>query len=301
MASCFSLTASGDRYYHIYFRIAGMKSKLVELEDGTKMHCWVPKKTRNKPVLILLHGLGANAMWQWSSQIRAFRGHFNLYVPDLIFFGKSFTTRPERTELFQAQCVMKLMEKLGATKFHVVGVSYGGFVAYRLAQLYPDAVQKLALVAAGVCLEEKDLKEGVLKVSDLATAKSILLPQTAANLKTLLKLSFARAPKMVPSCLLHDIIINMFADRRDERVELINHLISGRKASDLPVIHQETLIIWGEHDQIFPLELGNRLKRHLGDGAELVLFKDAGHAVHLEKPAEFNNKLKKFLLVSEQY
>lgn len=297
MASCFSITASGNRYYRVFFRMAGMKSKLVELEDGTRMHCWVPKKTSNKPVLILIHGLGASGMWQWSSQIRAFRGHFNLYVPDLVFFGKSYTTRPERTELFQAQCVMKLMENFGMTKFHVVGVSYGGFVAYRLAQLYPDAVQKLTLVAAGVCLEEKDMEEGLLKVSDLATARSLLLPQTTANLKALMKLSFVKAPK-TPSCLLQDFIINMFADRRDERAELVNHLVEGRKVSDLPVIHQKTLIIWGEHDQIFPLELGNRLKRHLGDGAELVSFKDAGHAVHLEKSAAFNNQLKKFLLGS---
>ena len=53
--------------------------------------------------------------------------------------------------------------------FHVVGVSYGGFAAY------PDVIQKLTIVAAGVCLEEKDMEEGLLKVSDLATTRSILL------------------------------------------------------------------------------------------------------------------------------
>ena len=63
---------------------------------------------------------------------------------------------------------MKLVEKLGVSKFHVVGVSYGGFVAYHLAHLYPDAVQKVVLVAAGVCLEEKDLTEGIFKTPDLA-------------------------------------------------------------------------------------------------------------------------------------
>jgi pimeloyl-ACP methyl ester carboxylesterase len=297
MAGCFSFTASGNRCFRIYFASAGMKSKQIELDDGTTMHCWVPKKTSNKPALILIHGLGANAMWQWSSQLRPFRRHFNLYVPDLLFFGRSFTTRPEKTELFQSQCVMKLVEKLGVSKFHVAGVSYGGFVAYHLAHLYPEAVQKVVLIAAGVCLEEKDMKEGLFNAPDLETAISILLPQTAANLKKLLKLSFVRAaPKMVPSCLLQDFIANMVTDRRDERIELINNLIAGRKASDLPVIHQETLIIWGEHDQIFPLELGNRLKRHLGDRAELVLFKDAGHGVHVEKSTKFNSQLKKFLL-----
>ena len=30
----------------------------------------------------------------------------------------------------------------------------------------------------------------------------------------------------------------MVTDRRQERVELVNHLIAGRKASELPLIHQ---------------------------------------------------------------
>lgn len=296
MTGCFSFTASGNRCLRIYFSSAGMKSKQTELDDGTTMHCWVPKKTGNKPALILIHGFGANAMWQWSSQIRPLRRHFNLYVPDLIFFGRSFTTRPERTEIFQSQCVMKLVEKLGVSKFHVVGVSYGGFVAYHLAHLYPDAVQKVLLVASGISFEEKDMTERLFDAPDLETAISVLLPQTAANLRKLLKLSFVKPPRMVPSCLLQDFIANMVTDRREERIELIKHLTGGRKASDLPVINQETLIIWGEQDRIFPLELGNRLKRHLGDRAELVLFKDAGHGVHLEKSTKFNKQLKKFLL-----
>uniref|UniRef100_A0A0C9QLQ0 TSA: Wollemia nobilis Ref_Wollemi_Transcript_26734_848 transcribed RNA sequence n=1 Tax=Wollemia nobilis TaxID=56998 RepID=A0A0C9QLQ0_9CONI len=215
MAGCFSFTVLRDQCYHISFVNAGMKSKLLDLGDGTTMHCWVPKKTRDKPSLLLIHGLGANAMWQWNSQIRPFRRHFNIYVPDLIFFGKSFTTRPERTEIFQAQTVMKMMEILGLTKFHVVGVSYGGFVAYNLAYLYPDAVQKVILVASGVCLEEKDMEEGLFKISDLTTAISILLPQTATNLKTLMKMSFFRAPKIIPSCFLKDFINNMVIDRRE--------------------------------------------------------------------------------------
>ncbi|KAF8019771.1 hypothetical protein BT93_G0457 [Corymbia citriodora subsp. variegata] len=59
---------------------------------------------------------------------------------------------------------------------------------------------------------------------------------------------------------------------------------------------QPTLLVWGELDQIFPLELGHRLKRHIGDSAELVVIKNAGHAVNLEKPKEFIMHLKLFLL-----
>lgn len=92
---------------------------------------------------------------------------------------------------------------------------------------------------------------------------------------------------------------------------------------------QPTLIIWGDHDQVFPLELANRLKRfnprlvqivdvyvltlymyllqslnfepcitdrHLGDNAHLVVIKNAGHALNVEKPKEICKHVKLFLV-----
>ncbi|KAL6578334.1 hypothetical protein OROMI_010662 [Orobanche minor] len=59
-----------------------------------------------------------------------------------------------------------------------------------------------------------------------------------------------------------------------------------------------TLIVWGDQDRIFPLELANRLKRHLGENAELVVMKNTGHGFTHEKPKEFNRHLKTFLLKS---
>lgn len=85
--------------------------------------------------------------------------------------------------------------------------------------------------------------------------------------------------------------------------------------TDVTSFMQPTLIIWGEYDQIFPLELAHRLKRstyktrlaqelttsfafclnlvwwcrHLSENAELVIIKDAGHAINMEKPKELSN------------
>jgi pimeloyl-ACP methyl ester carboxylesterase len=82
---------------------------------------------------------------------------------------------------------------------------------------------------------------------------------------------------------------------------------------------QPSLIIWGEKDQVFPMELAHRLQRyvslmlpsefsdkmfqqstpqlvvlntiailsrHLGDNSQIVVVKKAGHAVNLEKDKE---------------
>ncbi|KAJ1405311.1 Alpha/Beta hydrolase fold, partial [Sesbania bispinosa] len=204
---CFSFTASRDWCYRFSFSNAGLKSTTTDLGDGTIMHCWVPKThNHSKPSLLLIHGMGANAMWQWNEFISPLTHRFNVYVPDLLFFGDSYTTRPERTESFQAQCVMALMEAHGVRRMNVVGISYGGFVAYSMAAQFPENLVKVVLVCAGVCLEEKDMDEGMFKVKSVDEAASLLLPQTPEKMRQLVQFTFAKPIKVMPTCFLNDYI-----------------------------------------------------------------------------------------------
>ncbi|XP_009603502.1 uncharacterized protein [Nicotiana tomentosiformis] len=302
MAKCCSFTASRNWCFKYSFSNSGLKSSTTDLTDGTIMHCWIPKSHKErKPTLLLIHGIGANAMWQWNEFISPLSSRFNLYVPDLLFFGESYTTRPERSELFQAQCVMRIMEVYGVKKMTVVGLSYGGFVGYSMAVQFPEAVERLILGCSGVCLEEKDMENGMFQVKSVEEAVSILLPQTPEKLRQLMKLSFYKPTQKVPSCFLNDFIDVMCTVNHQERKELIEALHNNRKFSDLPKITQPTLIIWGEYDQIFPLELAHRLKRHLGNNAQLVIIKDAGHAINMEKPKVLYKHLKSFLLDSHPH
>ncbi|KZV44492.1 Alpha/beta-Hydrolases superfamily protein isoform 1 [Dorcoceras hygrometricum] len=323
MAVCFSFTASRDMCFRYSFSSAGLKSTATDLGEGTVMHCWGPKSHKpGKPTLLLIHGIGANAMWQWNDFVSPLSSKFNVYVRDLLFFGESYTSRTDRSDSFQAQCVMRMMEALGVGRMRVVGLSYGGFVAYSMAAQFPDAVERVVICCAGVCSEEKDLEEGLFRVKSVDEAISILLAQTPDKLRELMKLSFYKPINYVPSCFLSDFIQNfgfeigsifqfidsswlsallwdtsswvggtvpapvMCTENLQERKELIYALHKDRKLSDLPKIMQPTLIIWGEHDQIFPLELAHRLKRHLEHNSQLVILKNAGHAINMEKPKE---------------
>ncbi|KAL7199819.1 hypothetical protein ACSBR2_022010 [Camellia fascicularis] len=305
MAKCFSFTASRDFFYRYFFAYTGLRSVTADLGDSTVIHCWVPKiHNPTKPTLLLIHGFGANAMWQYSDLLRHFVPRYNVYVPDLLFFGRSSTGRPERDEAFQARCLMRLMEAHGAVsvaekkKMSLVGISYGGFVGYSMAVQFPEAVERIVLCCTGVCLEEKDVESGLFKVADLDEAASILMPQTVDKLRELMKLSYVKPPRGVPSYILSDFIQVMCTDHLKEKRELIEEILKDRKLSNIPKINQRTLIIWGEQDQIFPLELGHRLKSHVGENAELVIIKNGGHAVNLERPKEFTKHLKTFLLGS---
>lgn len=242
---CFSFTASRDWLFRQSFANAGLRSVTTDLShtnsiaSTTYMHCWIPKSpNRSKPNLLLVHGFGANAMWQYGEHLRSFTGRYNVYVPDLLFFGLSSTSEPNRTESFQAQCLSRLMEAHGVHTMNVVGISYGGFVGYSLAAQFPEKVEKLVLCCAGVCLEEKDMGDGLFKVPNLEEATGILIPQTPEKLKELIRFSFVKPIKGVPSFFLWDFIDVMCSEFVEEKRDLIKSILKERRLSDLPRIKQ---------------------------------------------------------------
>lgn len=79
-------------------------------------------------------------------------------------------------------------------------------MAYNMAVQFPEAVERAALCCTGVCLEEKDLEEGLLTVSDLDEAVKILLPQTPEELRRLMRFSFVKPARGIPSFFLSDFI-----------------------------------------------------------------------------------------------
>lgn len=145
-------------------------------------------------------------MWQWWETVRILAPHLNIYVPDLVFFGDSFTTRPERTESFQAQCVKRVLEANSVEKTSVVGISYGGFVAYSMAAQFKEMIEKVVICSSGVCLEEKDMKEGLFPVDNVEEAAEILVPQTPEKMRELMKYTFVKPPRGIPACFLEDFI-----------------------------------------------------------------------------------------------
>lgn len=74
-----SFTASRDWLYRFSFSHAGLQSVTSDLGDGTTMHCWIPKVYKpTKPNLLLVHGFGANAMWQYSHVVDHFIPKYNV-------------------------------------------------------------------------------------------------------------------------------------------------------------------------------------------------------------------------------
>nr|TKW32993.1 hypothetical protein SEVIR_2G203300v2 [Setaria viridis] len=62
----------------------------------------------------------------------------------------------------------------------------------------------------------------------------------------------------------------------------------------------DILLLWGENDSIFTMELASKFKEQLVPKAELRSISKAGHLVMLERPRVFNRCLREFLLLLQQ-
>ncbi|XP_076932725.1 uncharacterized protein LOC143598377 [Bidens hawaiensis] len=273
----------------------------MDVDELTTIHFWGPKPpaagdNKRKPSLLLLHGFGPHGVWQWRQQVTFFAPYFDVYVPDLIFFGDSTTNSSERSEIFQAS-IGKLMENLGVSKYLVVGTSYGGFVTYRMAEMWPERVERVVIASSGVNMKPKDNGE-LLKRAKVEKIEELMLPQTAAQLRTLMRLA-ASAHVYVPDFFLNDVIDKLYCENRKEKMELLKGLALGKH--DPPIVSpllQKVLIVWGEEDNIFLLEKAKELKEMLGENASLEVMKKASHVPQIEQPKNFNKILYKFLCAS---
>ncbi|KAI3955707.1 hypothetical protein MKW98_006067 [Papaver atlanticum] len=298
-SSCFSLVSMFESYLKNTFTSSGLTPKSIDIDSDTTLHYWSPKQPSKLPPLVLLHGFGGHSVWQWSKQVQCLSTHFTLYVPDLLFFGKSITKSSERSETFQAVSMGKLLELLDVARYSVLGTSYGGFVAYHMARLRPDRVDKVIIVNSAINLRRKDSEE-LMKKAKIEKIESLFMPESPAELLTCIRLiNHKKFPIYIPDFLLNDVLNKLCNENRKEKLELLRGTTVGKEdiASILP-LQQEVLIVWGEDDPIFPLEKGYELKELIGNKVTMEVMLKASHTPQSETPKQFNDIVMKFLVES---
>ncbi|XP_052174517.1 uncharacterized protein LOC127789621 [Diospyros lotus] len=289
-----------DAIISAYFRLCGLSPVTVDLDDQTTMHFWAATHRRfDKPALVLIHGYGSTAPWQFFRQVGPLSRSFNLFIPDLIFFGNSHSKRSDRSEVFQARCVVEGLRSLGVARCSLYALSYGGWVGYRAAEMFPEMVEKVVIVSSGVggCTEEQR-REGLQKIG-VKKFTEMLCPKKPADLRSLAAVTMHKfsVAKLLPDFFIREFITVMHTKHSKERLELVEHLLERKAAeSDLPVLTQETLLVWGDQDRVFPLFFAYQLQRHLGAKSKLEIIRDTGHAVNMEAPALLNDLIKWFVL-----
>ncbi|CAN4112373.1 unnamed protein product [Withania somnifera] len=250
-------------------KAAGMTSQLVEIEPGTTMHFWVPTASINpnnklsnkppKPAVVFVHGFVANGIITWLFQVLSLSSDFAVYVPDLLFFGDSITARPERSTSFQAEVLAKGMMKLGVKRFSLVGLSYGGMIGFKLAQLYPHMVECMVMSSTVIELTES-ISNASLKNIGFTNWPDFLLPKTVSGFKVLLSIGSHKLP-WLPEIFYKDFLEAMF-DNRKEKEELLEALVVSHKDATItdPNYSQKIYLLYGDDDKIFNMTFSDNMK-----------------------------------------
>ncbi|XP_031278674.1 epoxide hydrolase 4-like [Pistacia vera] len=322
-------------------KLVGMTTQAVEIEPGTVLNFWVPTETTNKtknktnkPAVVFLHGFAFDGILNWQFQVLGLAKKYAVYVPDFLFFGGSFTDRPERTVEFQSECTARGLRKLGVEKCTLVGLSYGGIVGFKMAEMYPELVESMVVTCAVMALTES-LNNAALRRVGFSSLPENLLPKTAEGVKTLLDKCSYRFLRF-HNFFYREILETMF-NHRKERTELLQALVISDERFTIPhypqsvtsgirvdpvrpsMSHQaftqrrpcvivgphesevdracpeKMYLLWGENDLIFDIETARSLKEQLGEKATLKAIKKAGHIVNLERQCVYNRNLKRIL------
>ena len=101
--------------------------------------------------VILLH-CSSSSKSQWRSLWEVLEGDFQVLAPDLYGYGGTATWSGDTSDLLkdEAELVLALAKRHGG-KFHLVGHSYGGAVALRMATEYRDHLISLVLIEPTAC------------------------------------------------------------------------------------------------------------------------------------------------------
>jgi len=102
------------------------------------------------PDLVMLHGLAADLSFWYLRMVPRLRERWRVTVYDLRGHGYSDAPRSGYRTADLAADLTGLLDRLGITRTHVVGHSFGGAVALHYALMRPDRVESLALVDSRV-------------------------------------------------------------------------------------------------------------------------------------------------------
>ncbi|HXG67831.1 MAG TPA: alpha/beta fold hydrolase [Blastocatellia bacterium] len=262
---------------------AGAAEKSVTVY-GAKIHYL---EAGSGPVVILLHGLGGDTS-NWAANIAALAQKFRVIVPDQIGFGRSDKPPLNYRVGTLVDFLDGFYKQLKIERASLVGNSLGGWTAAAFALAHPEKVERLVLVdAAGFALSE-----GI----DPRTLNG-LNPSTRDAIRQLLPLIFYNKQVFASEAAV-DLLLTKRVTAGDGYTiqRFIDSIVRGEDVLDnrLSAIKQPTLIIWGREDGLTPLAMGERFKKEI-PSSELFIIEKCGHVPQLEKAAEFNAAVMKFL------
>jgi pimeloyl-ACP methyl ester carboxylesterase len=288
--------------------LADTDSRFIDI-DGLSVHykAWswpqvgaTAEPTRVPEAFILLHGFGASSFsWQ------PVAGRLGESMPVVAFDRPAFglTSRPlswagrdPYSPEYQADLVVKLMDRLGIERAVLIGHSAGGQIAALTSARHPERVRALVLEDAAIFAGGSPTWIApLLRTPQMMRIGPLLSRQLAGQPGT----DFIRSAWHDPSKITASTFEGYRKPLRSKDWDRALWLLTvAPRPSDVPgivaTIRVPTLVLTGDDDRIVPPADSARVAA-LVAGARLVTVRDCGHLPHEERPDEFMAAVSDFL------
>ncbi len=233
--------------------------------------------------VILIHGLGGSAE-RWLDVIPRLSSRYRVIALDMIGFGYSAKPSEDYTMDFFAKFLSSFIKSIGLKSTILVGTSLGGQIAAHCASMN-NTIEKIVLVAPS----------GAMKSSTPAVDAYImaaLYPNHASARE-----AFAM---MSRSGIVDDFTVSDFVKRMsapNAKLAFISSVLAIKNSEieqSLKKITVPTLVIWGNHDRVIPIEHSKHFVSSIKDCIFLEL-DECGHLPHVEMPGPFSELILEFL------
>lgn len=287
-----------DGFFYINRKIAGLKIHPIVVQGIQTYYLDNHSKSKKTPI-VFVHGFGDN-LDSFARVGAHFRGQRQIHV-DLPGFSISDAPKdfPYTLKAYGAW-LNELLGALGLNKCNLVGNSLGGGISLQVAVDYPDLLESLILLdTAGILPENEEcIYHRVVENKN---------PFTFHSLEDFIHFRKQIIRRSIPVPRPVDVYLGEDFKRRNEwfqevmsrltlgvkKIELSDEIREALHNDKLKNIKTSTLIIWGDCDVLFPVEVGEILDRDIPN-SRLVVYHGVGHCPQHEYPARVAKDIKKF-------
>jgi 3-oxoadipate enol-lactonase len=253
------------------------------------------EKTGNGSPIILVHA-GYMDHSMWDKQV-AFLSKANTVIT--IDLPRHGLTRGTDSTTLVADVLRTCLDSLHLMKASFAGLSLGGVALADFALAYPDRVDKLIFVCAGI--------NGFTEVIKIDSITSAVFERSAAAFKTgkvtdiaeTFAINWCDGPLRKSNAVdplirkyVYDKVVATERNHAGEHFPVFKY--DPVAATQLSRIKNKTLVILGNMDVPYIISLGHYLHDTIA-GSRLEIFEGAAHMVNLEQPGKFNDLVYNFL------
>ena len=227
------------------------------------------------PRLLFLNGSGSSIATS-ELLIKLFTADFEVLVHDQRGLGRTEVPPGPYTMADYAADAAALLDQVGWDRTRVVGVSFGGMVAQELAVLYPDRIERLALL----CTSPGGAGGASYPLHELAS-----LPEAERAVRGIELLDTRFTPEWLSAHPADRALVDMMAARRgsEKTADALRgeaEQLAARSKHDvtdrLAAVTCPTLVASGRYDGIAPPSNGEAIAAGIG-GAQFRVY-EGGHA-----------------------